>query len=309
MIIYLCYSTFPMIKWLLFIVLCLIWGSSFILMKLGLNGLSPYEVAAVRMLSAGLVLLPFFPKAWKNTNRATRATAFLTGLLGSFFAAILFCVAETSINSSVAAILNATTPLFVMIVGFVFFKRSTTLVQLTGILIGFLGVLLLFLPSLKANDVSFTGHALLVLLATVMYGLNVNIANRSLLNTPSLYIATLAFGMLIPLDMFILIRENFFSNELSAPYLWKAIGASVVLGVLGTAFATWLFYILMQKAGPLFSSMVTYGLPFVAIGWGIVTGEKIGSFVMIALALILFGVYLANKKKKPCVRAFLIRRS
>jgi drug/metabolite transporter (DMT)-like permease len=288
-----------MIKWLLFLILCLIWGSSFILMKLGLNGLSPYEVAALRMLSAGLVLLPFFPKAWRNTSGQTRAIALLTGLLGSFFAAILFCVAETSINSSVAAILNATTPLFVMVVGLLFFKRSTTIIQVTGILIGFMGVLLLFLPSLKANDISFTGHALLVLMATMMYGFNVNIANKSLLNTPPLYIATLAFGMLIPLDSLMLFQQGFFHKDLFNEHLLKAVASSVVLGVLGTAFATWLFYILMQKAGPLFSSMVTYGLPFVAIGWGVIAGEQISSLVMVALALILSGVYLANKKKSP----------
>jgi len=288
-----------MIKWLLFLILCLIWGSSFILMKLGLNGLSPYEVAALRMLSAGLVLLPFFPKAWRNTNRQTRAIALLTGLLGSFFAAILFCVAETSINSSVAAILNATTPLFVMIVGWLFFKRSTTIIQVAGILIGFLGVLLLFLPSLTANDISFTGHALLVLLATVLYGFNVNIANKSLLNTPPLYIAALAFGMLIPLDTLMLFQQGFFSKDLFTESLLMAMASTVVLGVLGTAFATWLFYILMQKAGPLFSSMVTYGLPFVAIGWGVMAGEKISSSVLVALTLILSGVYLANKKKSP----------
>ncbi|MFN5335421.1 MAG: DMT family transporter [Bacteroidota bacterium] len=288
-----------MVKWLIFLLLCLIWGSSFILMKLGMKVLSPYEVASLRMLSAGLVLLPFFPKAWRNTNSKTRSIALLTGLLGSFFAAILFCLAETSINSSVAAILNATTPLFVMIVGLLFFKRSTTIIQVAGILIGFIGVLLLFLPSLQAHDVSFTGHALLVLLATVLYGFNVNIANKSLQNTPPLYIATLAFGMLLPLDALMLFQQGFFHKEVFDEPLLKALASSVVLGVLGTAFATWLFYILMQKAGPLFSSMVTYGLPFVAIGWGVMAGETISSTVFVALILILSGVYLANKKKSP----------
>jgi drug/metabolite transporter (DMT)-like permease len=173
------------------------------------------------------------------------------------------------------------------------------IVQVAGILIGFMGVLLLFLPSLKANDVSFTGHALLVLLATLMYGFNVNIANKSLLNTPPLYIATLAFGILIPLDTLMLFQQGFFQKDFLNELFLKAVASSVILGVLGTAFATWLFYILMQKAGPLFSSMVTYGLPFVAIGWGIIAGEKIGPNVLIALALIFLGVYLANKKKSP----------
>jgi drug/metabolite transporter (DMT)-like permease len=105
--------------------------------------------------------------------------------------------------------------------------------------------------------------------------------------------------MLLPLDVLMLCQQGFFHKEVFDEPLLNAIASAVVLGVLGTAFATWLFYMLMQKAGPLFSSMVTYGLPFVAIGWGVMAGETISSSVFIALILILSGVYLANKKKSP----------
>ncbi|MFN9113938.1 MAG: DMT family transporter [Bacteroidota bacterium] len=288
-----------MVQWLIFLLLCLVWGSSFILMKLGLVALSPLEVAGLRLLSAGIVLTPFFFEAWKKTNLKTKIFAVLIGLLGSFFPGILFCMAETTLHSSIAGVLNATTPLFVMIVGFLLFRRAVQLIQVTGIMVGFLGVLLLFYPSISVQDGSFTAKALLILLATIMYGFNVNIANLHLSSTAPLHVASLSLVMLIPVDLFILVLQGFFSKDFSAISLQKAAISSVVLGVFGTAMATWLFYVLMQRSGPLFSSMVTYGIPFVALGWGMLAGEAITGIALLALLLILLGVYLVNKKKSP----------
>lgn len=288
-----------MVQWLIFLLLCLVWGSSFILMKLGLVALSPYEVAGLRLLSAGIVLTPFFFDAWKKTNSKTKSFALLIGLLGSFFPGILFCIAETTLHSSIAGVLNATTPLFVMIVGMLLFRRSVQLIQVIGIMVGFLGVLLLFYPSISLQDGSFTAKALLILLATIMYGFNVNIANLHLSSTAPLHVASLSLVMLIPVDLFILFLQGFFSKDFSAISLQKAAISSVVLGVFGTAMATWLFYVLMQRSGPLFSSMVTYGIPFVALGWGMLAGEAITGIALLALLLILLGVYLVNKKKSP----------
>jgi drug/metabolite transporter (DMT)-like permease len=286
-----------MVQWLIFLLLCLVWGSSFILMKLGLVALSPFEVAGLRLLSAGIVLTPFFFSAWKNTNAKTKIFAVLIGLLGSFFPGILFCMAETTLHSSIAGVLNATTPLFVMIVGLLLFRRSVQLIQVAGIIVGFLGVLLLFYPSISVQDGSFTAKALLILLATIMYGFNVNIANLHLSATAPLHVAALSLVMLIPVDIIILIHQGFFSKDFSGIIIQKAAIASIVLGVFGTAVATWLFYVLMQRSGPLFSSMVTYGIPFVALAWGMLAGETISSTALMALLLILLGVYLVNKKK------------
>jgi drug/metabolite transporter (DMT)-like permease len=269
------------------------------LMKLGLVSLNPYEVAGLRLLSAGLVLLPFFPKAWKNTNTATKLYSVLIGLMGSFFPGILFCIAETSLHSSYAAILNATTPLFVMLMGYLFFKRAISLIQFIGILAGFLGVLVLFAHQLRNTADGFPFKVLLVLLATVMYGLNVNVANRYLTLAAPLEVASLSLVLLIPVDFLMLLQQGFFTHiRFETGYL-QSVGASVFLGIVGTAFATWLFYVLMQRAGPLFSSMVTYGLPFVAIGWGLLAGESVNGFYLGGLALILLGVYFTHPKKSP----------
>ena len=269
------------------------------LMKLGLVSLNPYEVAGLRLLSAGLVLLPFFPKAWEKTNGATKVYSVLIGLMGSFIPGILFCIAQTSLHSSYAAILNATTPLFVMIVGYLFFKRTISWIQLSGIIVGFLGVVVLFAHQLGVNEDGFPYKVLLVLLATVMYGLNVNVANRYLKFAAPLEVASLSLVLLIPVDFLMLLQQGFFTHLRFETGCLQSIVASVFLGIVGTAFATWLFYVLMQRAGPLFSSMVTYGLPFVAIGWGLLAGETINRYYLGGLTLILMGVYLTRPKKSP----------
>jgi drug/metabolite transporter (DMT)-like permease len=284
---------------MLFLLLSLIWGSSFILMKIGLYALSPYEVAAIRMLSAGLVLLPFCYQAFKSTPRKKIPYMLLSGLLGSFFPAILFCMAETSIHSAVAAILNATTPLFVVLVGLFFFSHTVGRNQWLGVGVGLAGVLLLTLPSIEGSNNTFTIYAALVMLATVMYGFNVNIVNRYLIEISPLYTTAISFVMLIPLDLVILWQSGWLSGGWGSPQLLQSLTGAFVLGAMGTAFATWIFYKLMQMAGPIFSSMVTYGIPFVAIGWGMLAGEKVGYHALFALILILSGVYLTYQKKSP----------
>ncbi|HXL56243.1 MAG TPA: DMT family transporter, partial [Chitinophagaceae bacterium] len=129
--------------WLLFILLSVIWGSSFILMKAGMQALSAYQVATIRILSAAIILLPFATKAFKNVERNKIAYVILSGLLGSFFPAYLYCLAETRIDSSLAAILNSLTPLFTITIGVSFFKFQASAKKIIGVIIGFMGLVLL----------------------------------------------------------------------------------------------------------------------------------------------------------------------
>ena len=98
------------INWTIFCILSIIWGSSFVLMKEGLTALSPYQVASIRMLSSGLILLPFAFNAFKKIPKEKLSLVVLSGILGSFIPAYLFCIAETKIDSSLAGILNSLTP-------------------------------------------------------------------------------------------------------------------------------------------------------------------------------------------------------
>jgi drug/metabolite transporter (DMT)-like permease len=287
--------TAKLINGSIFLLLCLIWGSSFMLMKDGMHALTPYQVASLRILSAGLVLFPFALKAFRNIAPQQRAKVVLSGLLGSFFPAYLFCVAETRIDAALAGILNALTPLFVILVGKAFFQLSVKPIQVVGMVIGFLGLSALVL---SGRDISFVylGYAFLVLLATLLYGINVNMVGRHLQGVAALDIAALAFVCLtIPCGLH-LYGSGFFDLPLGEkPYL-AAIGASALLGVGGTAIASIFFYVLVKRAGAVFASTVTYGIPFVALAWGLQRGETIGWWQVVSLFIILLGVWLVNKK-------------
>ena len=283
-----------LINWGIFCLLCLIWGSSFVLMKEGMNVLSPYQVASIRLLSAGMVLLPFAVKALRVIPANKRGVVVLSGLLGSFFPAYLFCIAETKIDSALAGIMNALTPLFVIITGVSFFQLKVKTLQVLGIIIGFIGLSLLVAAGSKIN-LEYFSYALLVLLATLFYGINVNLVGKHMQGIGSIEIAALAFVFLMIPCSIILSYTGFFSLPLTETIYLQSTLASAVLGVFGTAVASVLFYMLVKRAGALFASMVTYGIPFVAIGWGIWYGEQVNFLQITCCGIILVGVYLANK--------------
>jgi drug/metabolite transporter (DMT)-like permease len=264
-------------------------------MKEGMEVLSPYQVAALRMISAGAVLLPFLFAAIKKIEANKIKLVVLSGLLGSFFPAFLFCIAETKVDSSFAGILNSLTPLFTIVVGVSFFQLKVSTTKYIGVLVGLVGLILLFI--VRGNvEITYLSYAGLVLLATLFYGINVNMVSRYLQGVGSLHIAALAFGFLIPPSLLILFFTGYFQNNFTDANFLYATGASTILGVFGTAVASIIFYMLVKRAGGIFASLVTYGIPFVAVFWGIRSGEEITLLQVGCLAIILLGVYLANKK-------------
>jgi len=294
-----------LVKWGLFIVLCLIWGSSFELMKLGMYQnhdfskplLTPYQVAALRMLSAGVIMIPFVFSAYKRMEKGILNYAILSGLLGSFFPAFLFCIAETKIGGAVAGSLNSLTPIFVIITGALFFKIKSSTQKIIGVIVGLAGSAILLYANTKGNELNHLWYSFFVIIATIFYGVNVNMVTKRLKGVNSIDIAAIAFVSLIIPSLVILFYTNFFELKFVAQADYRnATIASTVLGMLGTAIASVLFYMLVKRANGLFASMVTYGIPFVAIGWGLVNKEALNIYHFIGLLVILFGVYFANKQ-------------
>ncbi len=291
------------VSWSLFIILCIIWGSSFILMKWGMYDanqqpvLSPYHVAALRMLSSGLVMLPFLFSSLKNLPRKKIYPVLLSGWLGSFFPAFLFCIAETKIDGALTGSLNSLTPLFVIITGSLFFSMRTSSPKILGVIVGLLGSAVLLYANIGKPQgyLAYTGF---VVLATILYGINVNMVHGKLSGVSSVQIATIAFTGLIPPSFAVLLISDFFKQPLTEHAFAMSTLASCILGILGTALASVLFYVLVKKAGGLFASLVTYGIPFIAILWGVYYGEKVTYMQVIALCVILLGVYLANRPEK-----------
>lgn len=290
------FSSGRLYNWFLFCSLAIIWGSSFILMKKGLNQLSAFQVASFRILSAGILLLPAGWSKFHTIQRKDVFLIFLSGLLGTFFPAFLFCLAETRLDSGLAGILNALTPLFTLIIGAIFFQSKLSWHKWAGVLIGMAGLILL-VSSGQEIHLRQIGYAGFIVLATICYGINVNLVNRYLKHVPSILLAAVAFALLIMPSLIILLGTGVTQLAPSKTVAGSVI-ASVLLGVFGTAIASILFYELMKKAGALFASMVTYGIPFVALFWGVLDGETIGWQQAGCLLLILSGVYLANKKLK-----------
>ena len=286
-----------LIDWLIFTAIAVIWGSSFILMKIGLdNLLTPYQVAAVRMVSAGIILLPVAVRSFRQIPSGKLLTVFLSGILGSLLPAFLFCIAEEGIDSSLTGTLNSLTPIFVIIIGALFFGKVTPAGKIIGIIISFTGCVLLLFSKGHIQEPRHLALVGLVVLATVFYGINVNIVAKYLANIPSLQIAAVALTLNAIPSLFVLFITGFFLLPFSSHQILMGTAAAVVLGVGGTAIATILFYMLVKRAGGVFASMVTYGIPFIAIGWGIYYKENFGWSQAACLLIILLGVYWANKK-------------
>jgi drug/metabolite transporter (DMT)-like permease len=264
-------------------------------MKAGMTRLTPYQVATIRILSAGLILIPFAYKALQQIPKNKMLLVIMSGLVGSFFPAYLFCIAETRIDSALAGILNALTPLFVILIGVLFFQLKTTTRKIIGVMIGFAGLCLLMAAT---KNISFENlsYSSLLLIATALYGLNVNLVARHMQGIGSLNIASLAFVFLIIPCIIILYLTGYFSLPLGDKPFLLATLASCVLGVMGTAVASILFYMLIKRAGSIFTSMVTYGIPFVAVLWGLYYGEEITVLQIGCLGIILAGVYMVNRK-------------
>jgi drug/metabolite transporter (DMT)-like permease len=283
------------ISWALFTLLTLIWGSSFILMKIGYQGLTPTQIAAVRIFSGGLV---FIPPAIFHIRKVPGKKILLlvvAGLTGNFIPAFLFTAAITKLDSSLEGILNSLTPIWVVAIGILIYRDKIQARKIIGVIIGFVGLVLLTL-SQKEISLDNLGYSSLVILATLCYGFNVQMVSHYLKGIPSFQIATISLALMAIPAGIVLWYNGFFQLDFSdSTVLWSTI-ASLVLGLAGSAIGNILFYALVNRAGALFTSLVTYAIPFVALLWGIQVGETVTWKEIGCLAIILSGVYLTNKK-------------
>lgn len=265
-------------------------------------GLSAAQIAALRIFSAGLVFVPFAVFHFSKIPQKKLGIVTLSAVFGNLLPAFLFAEAITKLDSSLAGILNSLTPICVVAVGIFFFKDKIKSQKILGVFTGFIGlVLLTVLPMILENkSMSFSnmGYTLLIVVATFLYGINVNMVGHYLKGLNPIHIATVSLAfMTIPAGI-ILWQQGFFHLDFKEISVQESVWASVGLGIGGSAIATALFYILVQKAGILFASLVTYGIPFIALLWGLYDHEKITWVQPLCLGIILFGVYLANRPDK-----------
>ena len=285
-------------KWLYLFILSLIWGSSFILIKKSLLGLTPYQLGALRTIITGIFLFSVGLKSLKSIKKKEWKWVVISGFLGSFIPAFLFAIAETEIDSAITSILNSLVPLNAILLGFAIFKIGFTKRQFLGVIIGFIGTSILIFKGADLNPDQNYLYAGFVIISTVMYALNVNIIKKYLQNVKPLSIATGNYvAIMIPAIVILLFTDYFSENTYSNPHFEMAILYVVILSLFGTALAKVIFNTLVQISTPVFASSVTYLMPIVALIWGLLDGETFGPLQIIASGIILLGVYLANKKK------------
>ena len=284
-------------KWLYLSLLSVVWGSSFILIKKALIGLTPLQLGALRTLFAGIFLLIVGFSYLKKIRKPQWKWIAISALLGTFIPAFLFAFAETQIDSAVASILNATTPIVTLLLGAVLFKIVFSKNQLIGVMAGLAGSLLLIWSGADVNPNQNYWYSTLVLAASVCYALNVNILKKYLQGLPAMAIAAGNFIVLVVPAFIVLLFSGFFSLTFKDnTVLHESFGYLLILAIVGTAMAKVMFNKLVQVSTPVFASSVTYTIPVMALLWGLLDGERFTLLQAGSAAFILFGVVLTNRK-------------
>lgn len=287
----------PLKAWLLLGLLALIWGSSFLLIKKGLLGFSPDQLAAIRIASAGFFLLPFILRRFKTVRAHHWPKLISVGLVGSFIPAFLFAFAQTQLPSGVTGVLNTFTPLATLIIGVLIFKQTARSQQWIGVVIGLVGTVLLVTASAN-GDLEFNRFGLLIIAATICYGLNLNLIKHHIPDLGALTITGVSLFLVASPALLYLLFATPFAEQVTVADNWFPLAAILVLGIVGTSLALIIFNTVVKMTDTTFTSSVTYLIPIVALILGILDGEPFYLQHGFGMAAILGGVWIANRRKK-----------
>lgn len=283
------------LKWVYLITLALIWGSSFILIKKGLVGLTPMQVGSLRIIFAAVFLLLIGFKSLAKIPRFQWKYIALTATLGTFIPAFLFSIAQTQLDSSVSAILNSLTPLNTMILGGIAFGLSFKRAQVFGVIIGLIGTFMLVINGALNHPEQNYYYAILIIIASICYATNVNLMKKYLSDLSPLSITTGNFLVLLFPALLVLFFSGFF-DVVAVESVQHSVLYIIILGVVGTGIANIIFFKLVQMSTPVFATSVTYLIPVVAFSWGLIDNEKLTPIQFLGAFIILGGVYLSAKK-------------
>ncbi len=256
---------------------------------------SPGQVAGLRVFISFLVILPLSVRHLKILNKKNIRSFLITGFVGIAFPAFLYTLAQTKIESGVAGVLNSLTPVFTLLVGIIVYRSFARYYNIIGVFIGFIGAFLLISGGEKGTFTSVDWHALLILLATICYGFNVNEIKHFLSGYSGIQIASISFLLIgPPAGIFLLCTD--LTHALSSDTGWLSFFHVATLAIFGSVIAMIIFNNLIRYTTTLFASSVTYIIPIFALTWGVFDGEMILYYDIIGMIVILFGVFLVNKK-------------
>ena len=283
--------------WIILFALSITWGSSFILIKKALIAFDEVQVASLRIAFSTLISLPIVIYYFKEIDWSKWHYFLLVGLVGNGLPPFLFSAAQTEVSSSLAGVLNTLTPIFTLLLALLFFNQKLNKQNILGVFIGLLGTAII---AYKGN-INFEGGAFyisLIVLATILYALNINAVRFFFLHTKPIIIISTSFLLFGPFSFIILASGDFIDIMQNHDFAWKSFFAIFILASLGTVLATMYFFRLVQKTNTVFASSVSYIIPIVAVFWGLLDGEPFSLIYLISLILILMGVYLTRQQKR-----------
>lgn len=285
------------LKWIYLLILSFVWGSSYILIKKALIGLSPLQVGSLRTIISTVLLLAIGYSSLKSIPKDKWKWILITGLV-SFIPPFLFAYAQTEIDSALAAILNSLTPLATLLIGVGFYRFKIDSKQISGVIIGLIGSVLFMYQGSVINPDQNLLYVFFIIFASVLYALQVNLLKVHLQDVSAVAITVGNFIFIFPLAVVIFFMSDYKQIDISDKDVKVALFCLIILSIVGTVFAKILFNKFVQIASPVFASSVTYILPIVALFWGLLDGEIFTLNQLFATLIILIGVYLANKKSK-----------
>ncbi len=273
------------------ILLSLIWGTSFILIKKSLLAFDFVELGALRVGISTFAFLPWVIKIWKDVDWSKLKYFFIVGITGSGLPSFLYAIAETEISSATAGILNGLSPVFTFIVGILFFKSIFSWNKLLGVILGLVGASTLIIVGNNAAIGGNPYYGVFIVVATICYAFNANTVKQIFQDTDPVHVAAISFFTVgIPFIVYSLVSDIPY-KVMNHPDGLISFGAILLLALVGTVFSVLFFYKLIQSTSAVFASSVAYTIPIVALGWGYLDNEAITLYHFIGLGFILLGVY------------------
>ncbi|MFN8115833.1 MAG: DMT family transporter [Bacteroidia bacterium] len=288
------------ISWIILIALSLVWGSSFILMKQGLKAFSSDEVAGLRITIASAFMLPFLVAHYKLDVKKNLKGLLLMGVFGNLIPAFLFTKAETQISSSLTGMLNALTPMFTIAIGMISFNHKISKNQIIGVLVGLIGAIaLVTMGDGKDDQTKNVMYSLLVAAATLCYAISVNGIKAYLGHVNSLTATVWSFTLIGPVAAIYLFGfTDVVAHATQHPEGMRSLGFVSILAIVGSALSVVVYNTLIKLSGTVFAASCTYLIPIVAIGWGLFDGEIINLAQILAVIVVIAGIWMINSSGK-----------
>ena len=284
---------FGWFEWLLALGMALTWGSSFLLIDIIIRD-APATFVPFGRSFFGMVALFFVPGSRQKIDRRHQPRLLVLGLIWMALPFLLFPLAEETVASSIAGMMNGALPVVVAIITALWVRKAPSLQRICAVVVGFIGIFLIAAPSVSDGGSADMKGIVYLTLALLCYAVGLNIARplQAIYSPATLMLRVVALSTLLSAPLGIVaMRSTTFSLGM--------IGATVFLGALGSGFAFLLFGTLLKRTGPVRSMIPTYFTPIVGTFLGVLfNDENILMLSIVGMLIVIFGAWLTSRPEK-----------